>query len=275
MIQYLKRKYRKWHTKRTFLEYGYDVHTFDLPTDGRIAYAHWLHPWNMPIEITQEAVDRARRLVNDGDTAIDIGAYTGDTAVPLAIACGREGCAFALEPNRYAFRILEVNAGLNRGNTNIVPLNIAATPADGTFVFHYTDASFCNGGYMSQIAYKRHRHKFPLEVTGKNLDRLLRDRYADRLKKLTYVKIDAEGYDKDIILSIMSLLKEFRPKIRCEVFLRLKDEERFELYDVWEQLEYVPFRYEDTSDPKGATVSRDDMIRWKHFDILAVPKEQV
>ena len=273
MIQYLKRKYRKWHTKRTFQEYGHELHSFKLSKDGRIDYAHWLHPWNMPVEITQEAVDCARSLVNEGDTVIDIGAYTGDTTVPLAIACGKDGCVFALEPNRYAFRILETNAELNPEKTRIVPLNIAATQDDGTYVFHYTDASFCNGGYMSQIAYKRHRHKYPLLVEGRNLDRLLRDKYPDRLKKLSFVKIDAEGYDKDIIVSIMNLLKDFRPVIQCEVFLRLKEQERRDLYDIIRRGDYVPFKYEGSANPIGDRLSRKDMFKWKHFDILAVPEE--
>ena len=38
---------------------------------------------------------------------------------------------FALEPNPYVFKVLELNASLNPASTRIVPLMFAAMPADG------------------------------------------------------------------------------------------------------------------------------------------------
>ena len=52
----------------------------------------------------------------------------------------------ALEPKPYVFLILKKNSELNREKTNIVPLMFAATSEPGSFVFHYSDDGFCNGG---------------------------------------------------------------------------------------------------------------------------------
>ena len=49
-----------------------------------------------------------------GDAAIDIGAHTGDTALPVALAVGPQGAVFALEPNPFTYKVLIANAGLNR-----------------------------------------------------------------------------------------------------------------------------------------------------------------
>src|ERR1043165_5951042 len=127
-----------------FADYGYEMRQLQLPRDGLIDYAHWLHPSNSPTDFTQQAVDALRQFVSPGDFVVDIGAYSGDTTVPMALAAGPGGCTLALEPNPHVFKVLAANAPLNRGKTNIVPRCLAATQNDGQFVFHYCDAAFRN-----------------------------------------------------------------------------------------------------------------------------------
>src|SRR6478752_6435636 len=129
-----------------FADYGYDVREFDLPQDGLVQYAQWQHPYDQTKTITQSAVDAIRQFVSPGDFVIDVGAHSGDTAVPMALAAGQGGCTLALEPNPYVYKVLVANAALNGGKTNIVPRCCAATQDEGDFVFHYSDAGFCNGG---------------------------------------------------------------------------------------------------------------------------------
>jgi len=92
-----------------FRTYGFEIKRFDLPKDGFIEYAQWLHPFEGRKELVQGDIDELRNYLSEGDVAIDIGAYTGDTTIPIAIAVGRTGITFALEPNKYVFPILEKN----------------------------------------------------------------------------------------------------------------------------------------------------------------------
>ncbi len=267
----LLRRWQKRIRKSRFAEYGCAIEEFELPGEGVVKFARWLHPQEKPREITQAQVDALRRFVRPGDTAIDIGAYTGDTAVPLALAAGSEGCVIALEPNPHVFKVLAENAALNREKANIAPLNLAATEEDGTFTFNYCDASYCNGGFLATINNQQHHHPYELQVTGKNLPALLAREHADRLPRLSFIKVDAEGYDRRVLLSLQPLIEEHRPTVVCEVYKRLDRSEREALYDVLEALNYDCHKLGEP-ELQGEPVTRDTMMRWKHFDILALPR---
>ena len=254
-----------------FAEYGHELREFQLALDGRIEFAQWLHPNDRPTLITQSAVDALRGFINPGDFVIDVGAHTGDTTLPMALAAGPTGCTLAVEPNPHVFKVLEQNALLNREKTRIVPRLFAATEQDGTFEFHYSDASFCNGGFKSQQRSWFYRRKYPLTVDGRNLLDVLRTEFADWLPKLAYIKVDAEGYDRAILQSLLPILRERRPVVRTEVFRKLVADERYALYDLLAGLGYRLHRYEEGGDPQGELLARGDMTREKHFDILAVP----
>ena len=216
-----------------------------------------------------------RKYIKEGDTVIDIGAHTGDTTLPMALAAGRSGCTFALEPNPHVYKVLEENSTLNPNRTNIIPLNFAATETNGTFVFHYSDASYCNGGFLSRIQDQKHKHNYPLEVEGKNLEQFLRENYNELLQKLAYIKIDTEGYDKEVIQSIAGILLEFRPVMVTECLKRLAPTERHALYDTIKNVRYISYRYvEDSYALRGEQIERNDMMNWKKFDLLVIPEEK-
>jgi FkbM family methyltransferase len=255
-----------------FADYGYKVREFDLPRDGLIEYAQWQHPYDVPKLITQPAVDAIRQFVSPGDFVVDIGAHSGDTTVPMAIAAGQGGCTLALEPNHYVFKVLAANAALNREKTNIVPRCCAATQADGDFVFHYSDAGFCNGGFRSQQRWRFYRRKHALTIEGRNLLAMLTADFADWLPKLSYIKVDAEGYDRAILESILPVIRGRRPVIRTEVYRKLLARERHELFDLLADADYRIHRFQDDSQPLGEILKRNDMTREKHFDVLAVPR---
>ncbi|MGD9632530.1 MAG: FkbM family methyltransferase [Pirellulales bacterium] len=254
-----------------FTEFGHELRTFDLEVDGSVEFAQWLHPFDRTTQIAQANVDALRRFVNPGDFVIDIGAHTGDTTVPMALAAGPNGCTLALEPNPHVFKILAANAALNHDKTRIVPQCFAATERDGKFVFHYSDASFCNGGFKSQQRSWFYRRRHPLVVDGHNLLRVLETDYADWLPRLSYLKVDAEGYDRAILASLLPLIEQHRPVIRTEVFRKLTAPERYALHDLLTAAGYRLHRHLDANDSQGVLIPRHDMLRRKHFDILAVP----
>ncbi|WP_192822688.1 FkbM family methyltransferase [Rufibacter sp. LB8] len=269
MFNFIKRKLQKHQLKRTFQEYGAQVKTFQLPHDGAVHYAQWLHPFEGEKEINAQEVAFIRQFIQPGDLALDIGAHTGDTAVPMALACGKTGTLLALEPNPYVFKILQQNAALNPEKTNIVPLNFAATATDGPVVFHYSDASFCNGGDPGRINKKQ--HAYTLEVTGKNLLSYLQANYAHLLPRFTFLKVDAEGYDKEIVRSLQPLLAQFHPTILGECYHALSKEERTDYFNLLTGLGYQLYRLEGLFSHSMTKIETPaQMLDKKHFDFLAV-----
>lgn len=253
--------------------FGCEIKVFDLPKDGPVQYAQWLHPSETKKTVSQESVDELRRYLDPGDIAIDIGAHTGDTTIPIAIAVGKSGCVLALEPNKYVFPVLKKNSELNPDKTNIIPLMFAATPTGGTFEFEYSDSGFCNGGLHEGISKWRHGHAFKLEVEGRNLQSFLDKAYPDLVSKIRYVKVDAEGYDCTIIQSIANLISRYKPYIKAEVFKKTNHAQRRTLYDTILIHGYDIHKVDSDSSYLGELIGEEDMTRWDHFDIFCVPRE--
>jgi FkbM family methyltransferase len=251
--------------------YGFEVCIFDLAKDGPVEYAQWLHPSESRKAITQEVVDELRTFLKPGDVAIDIGAHSGDSTVPVGLAVGSTGCVLALEPNKFVFPVLEKNSQLNPGKTRIVPLMFAATPEDGEFDFEYSDSGFCNGGRHEGISRWRHAHAFKLRVAGKNLESYLNNQCPQLLPKLSFIKVDAEGYDIRILQTLSTVIAERRPYIKAEVYKHTNQHQREELYRFFAEHQYAVHRTESESCYRGQLLGESDLMRWRHFDIFCTP----
>ena len=276
MIRYIKKKKEKHRIKRTFKEYGHTIKKFNLPLEGQVAYAQWLNPLERPKEITQSQVNFYNRFVKKGTFAIDIGAHTGDTTIPMALAAGAKGLVLALDPNPIVFKILEENSKLNTEKTRIVPLCAAATVDDGDFFYHSSEATYNNGGISETPVSYHGSFALPDKVRGINLDSYLRNEYQTLLPSLSLIKIDTEGYDAEVIQSISKIINEFRPVIITECFKRLKKQKRCALYDLIADNGYILNYMSDFEEnSKIVKISRKEMSKWKHFDICAIPQEKI
>jgi FkbM family methyltransferase len=254
-------------------EYPYEIDTVTLPKEGALSFARWRHPNEDPMEFHQEEVDSLRGFLHEGDVAIDIGAHSGDSALPMALAVGTRGAVLALEPNPYAFKVLAVNASLNPGRTRIVPLRVAAMPEDGTFTFEYSDSGYCNGGLHRGISPLRHHHFFKLNVEGRNLVRLMEREYPDELRRVRYVKTDTEGFDREVVASLRPLLDAQRPVLKCEVYRHLPAEARFGFHRDLRAAGYRVFKWQSPAVFRGEELTESRMTAWPHFDLVAFPSE--
>ena len=253
--------------------YAYKLKKFDLPNDGIIEYAQWLHPHETEKEITQQSVDDLRKFLSPGDVAIDIGAHTGDSTVPIALAVGQAGCVFALEPNRYVFPVLKKNSELNAAKTNIIPLIFAATPEDAEMEFQYSDSGYCNGGRFEGMSKWLHGHAFKLAVQGKNLQSFLQETYPKLLPGIRYIKIDTEGYESVVLQSLAGLISQSKPFMKVEVYRKLDDLQRRALYRSIAGYGYAIHRIAEDGGHFGEILAEQDLGKWRHFDIFCVPHQ--
>lgn len=276
MFSYLKRKLEKWKTKTTFREYGHKVETYQLPKDGKIDFAVWLNPLEKPKKITQGGVDFFRKFIKEGDLVIDIGTHMGDTTVPMGLATGPKGLVLGFDPNPHVFKIFTVNASLNKDKVNIRPLPYAITNEDGEFFFTSSEASFNNGGIERSETNRHGNFTLNQKVKGINLEKYLKENLSDKLPKLSFIKVDTEGYDKTVLESIAGLLQSQKPTVVAECFGKLSKQERGELYDLLHSRGYIIYHFNDFEvDTEIKQIDREEMNKWKHFDFLAVHKEKV
>jgi FkbM family methyltransferase len=261
-------------------EYPFDISSFALPKDGDIGFARWRHPSARRRErsgggfkLTQPMVDTLRAFLNPGDVAIDIGAHTGDSSIPIALAVGAKGAVFALEPNLYAYKVLLANSALNRTKTNIFPLNIAATPEDGSFEFEYSDPGFCNGGFHAGIDSWKHAHFFKLAVTGRNVPNFLSTNFPEEAKRVRYIKIDTEGFDRAVASSLRKVLVEQRPYLKTEMYKHTPESDRRGYYHDLRELGYTLYKVEsEEEDYRAKPLHEADIMKWSHYDVFAVPE---
>ncbi|HEY4126904.1 MAG TPA: FkbM family methyltransferase [Gammaproteobacteria bacterium] len=252
-------------------EYGYTVVNYDLAREGRVQYAGWDHPKEMPKLFDQGYVDVLREFLKPGDFALDVGAHSGDTALPIALAVGASGGVFALEPNPHVFKVLAANADLNRDKTRIYPLMFAATEEDGEYEFEYSDPGFSNGGFHQGISSWRHGHFFKLKVQGRNLIRFLEREYPREMAKIRYVKIDAESHDHAIVQSLRKLITTNRPYIRTEIYKHLTLDARRAYFQELSGFGFRLYKFEDEKHYRGPELTETMLMDWEHFDIFAVP----
>lgn len=253
---------------RTF---GHEIVTIDLPKDGKIEWAAWQHPKIGPYALAQEDVDVLRTLLRPGDAVIDIGAHTGDTALPYALAVGPTGGVFAFEPNPYVYPVLARNSELNRSRARIIPFQLAAGASDGPLTLEYGDETFCNGGRHEEYSRWKHGSVFEVEAQAVRVEPFLRAREPELLERLRLIKVDAEGYDHFIIASMRDLIARRKPYIRTEVFVLASRKQRLDHIQALRDLGYRVNRMRHERDYPGVPLDDADVMNWKTFDVFCVP----
>ena len=274
MINYFKKSLARKRARRITQEYPPIIERVDLATDGSIDFANWSNPLVKPFVLTQQTVDFFRKFIKPGDLAIDIGANIGDTTVPMALAAGKSGLTLGFDPNPYVFKILEANATLNKDKTNIVPLRYAISKDEDEFYFVSSEASFGNGGISTTKDSIHGKYVAPEKIKGIDLTKFLEREYASRVDKLSFIKIDTEGYDKEIIKSIRSLIQKAKPTIVAESFGASSDEAKMELFEVIHQDGYQIFYFEDfdVNTKTRELKAKEEMTNWKDtINIYAIP----
>lgn len=207
---------------------------------GVCNWARWTHPQEVVRGFDVAAAEALRKIIKPGDLVVDIGAHSGDTALPMALAAGTEGLCIAFEPSHNAFCILCANAELNTARCNILPVKKAVMPVVGTYTFHYTDPAMCNGGYFEGLeGGKQFRgQSVPVEVEAVRLDEFLSSEFPGR--RMAYLKIDTEGRDTDILRSHADLIAEHHPVILTECYPGLNHDERLAWLAAIRDLGYTP-----------------------------------
>lgn len=271
MLNYLKNSIKRKVARRVTREYPVKIDAFSLKDYGVVKFANWENPLVEKKEIKDENIDFFRRFVKKGDFVIDIGSNIGQMTLFISLICGKEGLALAFDPNPFVFKVLKQNVELNLSLTNILAYNYAITDVEDEFYYSSSDASFNNGG-ISKIQNKHGKFSLNTKIKGINLELFLKSKFAEKLQNLRLIKIDTEGYDKEIIKSISNLLIEYKPVVISECFGKSTQNERFEHFDLLKSKGYSLYYVQDfvTGTQIIPITKKEDMLNWKHFDFYAM-----
>jgi len=274
LLKYLRESFARKKARRKFNEYAYKIDSFELPEEGTVQFANWQNPLIPPKKITQAEINFFKQFIPKGSLAIDIGTNIGDTTVPMAFAAGKEGLTLGFDPNPHVFKILEANAGLNKDKTNIVVKPFAIADKEAEFFYTSSEASYSNGG-ITEVSNNYHgKFVLPQKVRGIVLKDFLEKEFSEWLPKISFIKVDCEGLDKEIIKSMADLLREYKPVVISECFTRLSKEERHDLYDSLARHGYELYYFGDfVAGTPTQKLTPADMTKWKMFNLYAIAKK--
>ncbi len=156
-----------------------------------------------------------KHLVSAADCVLDIGANVGTYTLALARMVGPQGCVLSFEPIAETFAILSSNvSGYHLDNVKLV--EVALSSSDGPVAMEIPNWS--NGGknyYQSRIvapdATSGSAHRVVAE--SRRLDTFFADLQQ---KRITFVKIDVEGHELEVLRGGEKVLRQHQPAMLLE-----------------------------------------------------------
>jgi FkbM family methyltransferase len=205
-------------------------------------------------------------IINTDCITLDIGAHTGWFSL-LFGSCAKKVLSF--EPNPVVFKSLKENSDYNP-QFNIIPHQLACTKENKKYIFNYSDPRIygdgSNGGFLENLNDKNFKkyHTYEQEVDGVNLLEFLNKNYSDDVSGIKFIKIDSEGYDKEILKTIKPLIETNKPILMVEAFKFLTEPELEDYFNVIDSLGYKIYDISPLDNIKDC-VGPLDMDEFKYF----------
>lgn len=156
-----------------------------------------------------EFVDKMKEFIPINSEVMDIGAYDGDTSIPLALMAGEKGRCINFECGP-AWHRLQINSALNK-DLKLENYNFAVSNLYGLDQFNYNYDVGGSSYKTSHVGY------YPLKRFVRTID--INDFVNNlNLSKLSLIKLDTEGFDVQILNFMDKSINEFRPLIHIEWF---------------------------------------------------------
>jgi FkbM family methyltransferase len=218
------------------------------------------------------------KILKPGIVSIDIGGHSGDTAIPMALLSHRPGVVakpnvIVVEPNPAVLPVLYANLALNTHFGQFFVVEAAITDVDMAEIELADHGnSECNGGVLNGGLSNMLTQKLTqiagvtYKARGVSMETLFQQIAAITSDPVGFIKIDCEGYDKEILRPCRDLLAASKPALFVEWFAWFEPEDDADLFKVIESIDYLPF---DPLTLKRANVA--DRIG----DLLCFHKDQI
>jgi FkbM family methyltransferase len=148
-----------------------------------------------------------RQLLQAGDVALDIGANLGVVTLAMAKFVGPSGRVHSFEPNPLMQRLLRQS--IERSYRNVSLHNVALGSEDAEMSLYF---SVENAGAGSLIKPRSSRGE-SVVCQVRRLDDIIIESDIERIR---LIKIDVEGFEKEVLLGARATLTKLRPIIILE-----------------------------------------------------------
>jgi FkbM family methyltransferase len=171
-----------------------------------------------------------RKLINEGDYVIDLGANLGYYSLIFSKIVGATGKVFSIEPVEL-FRTIFTGNTRNQKNIELIPYAIGNTDHEVIKMgVPVTSAYFSHGRTHVLSSDEICSMTFEAEVMRPGT-------IFSNLDKLNYLKCDIEGYENIAIPLFKELLAKFKPILQIEI----AKENQSELIPFLKELDYAVF----------------------------------
>ena len=189
-----------------------------------------------------------------GGVCIDVGAFIGDTALTMAKHVGPDGVVLAIEPNPEAYECLKYNMEHSEVmSLNTFTINKAVGPAEGEPATLMKDDN-AGASWLS-------RHGSGGIYTD-TLDNMIRH---CAFASVSFIKIDVEGWEVEVLKSAQRILATHKPDLLIEVNHNALARQGAQMIDILDILRPLGYRYEIT-DP---SIKPED----PQYDIFCTTKQ--
>ena len=176
----------------------------------------------------------SKKLINKGDTIIDIGANLGYYSILFAEWTGKTGKVYAVEPVKIFNQIFMEKA---KKHPNITLYSCALGSEEKSIELVAPLSEYLRTGlphvYDLKKDGKMENQKFIFESQMKKPSVLFND-----LEKIDYIKCDIEGFEYIVLSEMKEIIRKHKPKVQVEVW---SDNEE-KILTLFKELGYSPYK---------------------------------
>lgn len=155
-----------------------------------------------------EEKNQIKDIIKKDDIVLDVGGNLGFFALILSDLVGGNGKVYTAEPSKYSYGRLEKNLAINH-LTNVESLNFGFGEREGTELLYYNPGQ--TG--LSSIVHKPTENSIKEEIKITTIDKF-RENVG---RRISFIKIDTEGFEPQVLLGAQKVLREDKPVIFIEL----------------------------------------------------------
>lgn len=188
-------------------------------------------------------------FLSEGSSFIDIGAHIGWYTMYAAQKVGSQGKVFSFEPAPDNRNLLLQNT-LQNNFSQVFIDESALSDRTGTALLKLSNG---NSGDHGLATSNQHRRGFSAQEISIHITTLDEKISAEEFKKVSLIKMDAQGSEPKILAGMRKLLSQHRPPLLMEyspTHIYECGSSPFEIFSFLEINHYVPFQVNDEVGPQ-------------------------